>query len=142
MELIVKLLSSQAIPPARQTPGAAGYDLHASEACIVPPKSRMLVKTDIAVMLPKTTYGRIAPRSGMSVKGIDVAAGVVDSDYRGEVKVLLANTSDAPFIVGLGDRIAQLIITNIVCCPVRCSETLDSTDRGSGGFGSTGVNKH
>jgi dUTP pyrophosphatase len=135
----VQLLSADARVPERKTPGAAGFDLFCSEACVLPPRGRSLVKTDIAVALPPGTYGRVAPRSGLGVKGIDVGAGVIDEDYRGEVKVLLVNATDAEVPVARGDRIAQLIITRILHCPVRTVGALDDTERGSGGFGSTGV---
>ncbi len=94
----------------------------------------------MAIAIPENTYARIAPRSGLAVKKfIDTGAGVVDYDYRGEVGVVLFNHSDENFEIKVGDRIAQLILERI--CMAECVETeeLFDTDRGSGGFGSTGV---
>ena len=86
---------------------AAGYDLHASETTIVPSKGKLLIKTGVAMAIPEGNYGRIAPRSGLACKNfIDVGAGVIDSDYRGEVRVLLFNFDDKDFAITEGDRIA------------------------------------
>ena len=130
--LRVKLLSERAVLPARATPGAAGFDLCAAEEAAVPARGRALIATDIAVSVPPGTYGRIAPRSGLATKhAIDVGAGVVDSDYRGAVGVLLFNHSDVPFAVGRGDRIAQLIIETIAAPDVLEVDSLDKTWRGA-----------
>jgi len=99
-----------------------------------------LVKTDIQVKVPEGTYGRVAPRSGLALKNkIDVGAGVIDRDYRGNVGVILFNLSDEDFQVSPGDRVAQLICEKIEYPEVEELENLDDTDRGEGGFGSTGV---
>ena len=98
----------------------------------------MLIPTGWKFKLPPGTYGRIAPRSGLSLKGIDVGAGVIDRDYRGEIKVLLINNSAQPFAVNKGDRIAQLICEKIVY-PYIKEDILDYTTRGDKGFGSTGL---
>ncbi|KAJ4462004.1 putative deoxyuridine 5'-triphosphate nucleotidohydrolase [Paratrimastix pyriformis] len=88
--------------------------------CVVPPRGRLLVPTGIAIALPPETYGRIASRSGLALKnGIDVGAGVIDGDYRGEIKVLLFNHSDEPFPIAAGSRIAQLICERCLICPVQ-----------------------
>ena len=93
--------------PKKGSPHSAGYDLHASEDITVPSKGKALVSTGIAMAIPEGYYGRVAPRSGLACKNfIDVGAGVVDSDYRGEVKVLLFNFSEENFEVKEGDRIA------------------------------------
>jgi dUTP pyrophosphatase len=89
--------------------------------------------------VPRGTYGRIAPRSGLAVKGIDVGAGVVDRDYVGLVKVLLINNSAAAFAVNTGDRIAQLVLEQIATPPAIVVSKLDHTTRSDGGFGSTGT---
>ena len=100
----------------------------------------MLVHTDLAVAIPHGYYGRVAPRSGLALKKhIDVGAGVIDSDYRGPLGVVLFNHGEADFEVQPGDRIAQLIITAIATPEVVAVENLDDTERGAGGFGSTGV---
>jgi len=135
-----KCLSSNAQLPTRGSGKAAGMDLHAAEACTIPPGGRGLVKTGLAVAVPPLTYGRVAPRSGLAYKkGIDVGAGVIDEDYRGEVGVILFNFGEEDFEVKVGDRIAQLILERIVAPPIELVGELPRTNRGSGGFGSTGV---
>ena len=99
-----------------------------------------MVKTDLSIACPPGTYARIAPRSGLAVKkGIDCGAGVVDADYRGNVGVVLFNFGTEDFVVEVGDRIAQLILEKINMAPVVEVEELTETERGAGGFGSTGV---
>lgn len=137
--LQVKLLSSSAQAPQKASALAAGYDIFASEKCVVLAHDRKLVKTDIAVAIPEGYYGRLAPRSGLALKkGIDVFAGVIDADYRGSVGVILYNSAYTDFNVQAGDRIAQLIIETCHDLEVRVVEDLASTQRGAGGFGSTG----
>ena len=139
--LQVKKLSESATLPTRGSRLAAGHDLYSSEHCVIEPNRRALVGTGISIRLPGGTYGRVAPRSGLASKhGIDVGAGVIDADYTGEVKVLLFNHSSTPFVVSPGDRIAQLIAEKIQECDVEESAaSFDPTERGEGGFGSTGV---
>jgi dUTP pyrophosphatase len=107
----------------------------------IPPCGKALVKTDISISIPPNTYARIAPRSGLALKNfIDVGAGVVDYDYRGNVGVVLFNHSqDDYFYVERGDRIAQLILERISMADVVEVDELDETARADGGFGSTGV---
>ena len=139
--LKTKKLGPEAKLPYKGSSLAAGYDLCSAEDCRVPAGGRHLVSTGLAVACPPGHYARIAPRSGLAVKsGIDVGAGVVDADYRGEVKVLLFNFSDEDFQVNKGDRIAQLIIQKIATVDILEVEDLEETKRGEGGFGSTGVN--
>ncbi|CDK24355.1 unnamed protein product [Kuraishia capsulata CBS 1993] len=141
--LKVLLRSSSAKLPTRGSSLAAGYDLYASAPAVIPGNGRGLVSTDVTLVIPEGTYGRVAPRSGLAVKhGISTGAGVIDADYRGEVRVLLFNHDAADFKVEAGDRIAQLILEKIVNAPVLeiTQEELDVTDRGEGGFGSTGTN--
>lgn len=105
----------------------------------IPARGKALVDTDIAIAVPPGTYGRIAPRSGLAAKhSIDCGAGVIDADYRGHVKVLLFNFSDADFSVKEGDRVAQLILERIVSPQVVVVQELSETNRAAGGFGSTG----
>jgi dUTP pyrophosphatase len=139
MSLRVKLLREGSTAPERKSAGAAGYDLSACEAAVVLPGGWALVDTGVAIAVPPGTYGRIAPRSGLAVRGISVGAGVVDADYRGPVKVLLFNhsTSD-PLAVEPGDRIAQLVLEAIVVPEVEVLQELPVAERGSSGFGSTG----
>ena len=139
-ELQVKLLRGNAVLPSRGSAGAAGYDLCAASNCIIPSRGKGTVDTGLAVSLPPGTYARIAPRSGLAIRNfIDVGAGVVDSDYRGEIKVILFNHSAEDFAVQAGDRIAQLILERIETPQVKKVAALDDTDRGAGGFGSTGT---
>ena len=101
-----------------------------------------MIGTGLAFGIPVGNYGRVAPRSGLAAKNsIDVMAGVIDSDYRGELKVILANLSDTDFQVDEGMRIAQLIIEKYTLTTLNEVETLDETVRGAGGFGSTGTQK-
>lgn len=134
-------LSPQARTPKRCSPLAAGLDLFSAQRVSIPPKSRALVLTDIQIALPPYHYGRIAPRSGLALsKFIDVGAGVIDEDYRGNVGVILFNFGDEPFCVNVGDRIAQLICEKISYPEVVEVQYLADTERGERGFGSTGTN--
>jgi dUTP pyrophosphatase len=141
--LRVKRLSDQATLPTRGSPLSAGLDLSSAEAKVIPPGGRAVVKTDLSIACPPGTYARVAPRSGLAVKhGIDVGAGVVDADYRGPLGVVLFNLGQEDFTIQVGDRIAQLILEEIKMVPVVDvgEGDLDATERGAGGFGSTGVN--
>lgn len=136
--LFVKLLSGNARPPCRHSEKAAGYDLSSAEAVEIKPQEWALVGTGVALSLPPGTYGRVAPRSGLSLRGTTVGAGVIDEDYRGEVKVLLFNHHPSNTLsIEVGDRIAQLIVTPILTPIVGVVDDLDFTARGEGGFGST-----
>lgn len=139
-ELLVKRLSNDAIVPTRGSGGAVGYDLYSTDDVVVDPTHRIIVGTGIAVVLPVNVYGRVAPRSGLTVKhGIHIGAGVIDPDYTGEIKVALFNLGDTPFEIKKGDRIAQLILERCETPDVREINEMNETARGSGGFGSTGV---
>ncbi|GAB4852544.1 hypothetical protein Ancab_040548 [Ancistrocladus abbreviatus] len=141
--LRVKKLSDNAVLPSRASPLSAGYDLSSAIETKVPARGKALVATDLSFSIPEGTYARIAPRSGLTWKhSIDVGAGVIDADYRGPVGVILFNHSDVDFEVKAGDRIAQLIIERIMTPDVVEVEELDSTVRGAGGFGSTGISAH
>jgi len=137
--LQVKLLSTNARLPVRATQEAAGYDLHSAVELWIPSNDRVSVATDISIWPPNGTYGQIASRSGLASKHkVDAKAGVIDRDYRGNIAVVLHNSSDTPFRVKIGDRIAQLILHHIAEPTIQeCSE-LDATTRDNGGFGSTG----
>jgi dUTP pyrophosphatase len=149
-EIGVKLVRPGARPPEKMTPGSAGFDLYAAEDVEIPPTrceadgqaevGHSTVPTGIVVQLPQGTVGRIASRSGLSVKSnIEVGAGWVDSDYRGEVMVELKNLGAKPYRVSQGDRIAQLMILPVVNAQVRVLAQLEDTSRGPSGFGSTGL---
>ena len=125
--------------PTRGSDHAAGYDIYASQNFIIPAHGRGLVPTGLAVAVPIDAYARIAPRSGLAVKnGIQTGAGVVDSDYRGEVRVLLFNHSDTEFVISQGDRIAQMILERVYTPVIEDVDELEVSFRGEGGFGSTG----
>lgn len=137
--LYFKKMSDRATTPSRGSELAAGYDLYSAENVIIPKQGKALVKTDIAIALPEGCYGRVAPRSSLSWKHhIDVGAGVVDRDYRGNVGVVLFNLSQQDYKVQQGDRIAQLIVERISIPPLVEVEELDDTARGTAGYGSTG----
>ncbi|KAI1368669.1 deoxyuridine 5'-triphosphate nucleotidohydrolase [Xylaria arbuscula] len=139
--LLIKKLSDKARLPTRGSAFAAGYDMYSSQATTVPARGKVLVDTDIAIAVPAGTYGRIAPRSGLAVKhSIQTGAGVIDADYRGQVKILLFNHGDADYSIAEGDRIAQLVVERIYTPEVVEVAELEESVRGAGGFGSTGTN--
>ncbi len=129
--------------PKRATSGSAGYDICSAVNATIQPHLHQAIETGLVVQFPSDHYARIAPRSGIAYKnGIDVLAGVIDSDYRGTIKVILVNHGTDPFDVAIGDRIAQLIFEKISIpelIQVQPNE-LNVTHRGDGGFGSTGSN--
>jgi dUTP pyrophosphatase len=125
--------------PDYASPGAAGADLRASEAVLIAPGRRAAVSTAIRLEIAPGHVGLVWPRSGLAVRhGIDTLAGVIDSDYRGEVRVVLVNHGDEPFRVAPGDRIAQLLVQRVERASFTSVSRLEETDRGAGGFGSTG----
>ncbi|KAL1451369.1 hypothetical protein WDU94_005753 [Cyamophila willieti] len=133
-------ISENAFAPHKGSDKAAGYDLKSAYDYVVPARGKELVKTDISIEIPPGCYGRIAPRSGLAWKNhIDVGAGVIDEDYRGNVGVVLFNHSDQEFKVNKGDRIAQLICQRIEYPVLQEVTNLANTSRGEGGFGSTGT---
>ncbi|KAL7405598.1 hypothetical protein ABVT39_003798 [Epinephelus coioides] len=134
-------LSEHATTPTRGSTKAAGYDLYSAYDYTIGPMDKAVVKTDIQIAVPHGCYGRVAPRSGLAAKHfIDVGAGVVDEDYRGNVGVVLFNFSKETFDVKKGDRVAQLVCERICYPELEEQKTLDETERGDGGFGSTGRN--
>ncbi|XP_076285218.1 deoxyuridine 5'-triphosphate nucleotidohydrolase-like isoform X2 [Lasioglossum baleicum] len=134
-------MTDKAYAPMKGSKSAAGYDLRSAYEYTVPARGKELVKTDLQIEVPEGTYGRIAPRSGLAWKNsIDVGAGVIDADYRGNVGVVLFNFGNEDFKISPGDRVAQLICERIVYPELEESENLDNTERGEGGFGSTGKN--
>ncbi|TDH74111.1 hypothetical protein CCR75_001134 [Bremia lactucae] len=139
--LRVKKATPNAILPTRGSSLAAGLDLSAAYETIIPASGKGLVKTDLVIAVPHGCYGRVAPRSGLALrKFIDTGAGVIDADYRGNVSVILFNHSSEDFCIKRGDRIAQLILEKIEYAEVQEVEDIEDTVRGSGAFGSTGVN--
>ena len=125
----------------RGSEDAAGYDLSSCEPAIIPPRTQKLVDTGISIAVPSIRlYTRIAPRSGLAVKELNIGASVVDSDYRGLIKVLLINNSETPFQINTGDRMAQLILERMENPECVLVEELPSTGWESNGFGSTDIN--
>ena len=143
MRLRFTRLTPEARAPAQAHEGDAGYDLHAAEAAWLGPGDRASVGTGITVAIPAGCAGLVLPRSGLAAKhGIALvnAPGLIDSGYRGEVRVLLLNTDRVQdFEIGVGDRIAQLLLVRFESGPVEEADSLDQTARGAGGFGSTGM---
>jgi dUTP pyrophosphatase len=140
VDIHIKLLSDLAKTPTQGTQFSAGYDLYAAEEIVVPRLGRKLIKTNVSMAIPMNHYGRIAPRSGLAYKnGIDVLAGVIDSDYRGDIGVILYNTdNNLDFTVKIGDKIAQIIIESCSTINFVKTENLPATKRGEGGYGHTG----
>ena len=137
--LNVQLLLPKATVPTKATPGAAGWDLYSAEEVTIPAGHWATVETGIAVALPADHVGLIWPRSGLAVRaGIDTLAGVVDSDYRGGVAVVLANHGWEDVQIGTGVRVAQLLVQRVEATQVMVSSELGQTHRGVRGFGSTG----
>lgn len=139
---VVRLPNGEGLPlPAYATAGAAGMDVVAAEAMTIAPGARAAVATGFALAIPPGYEVQVRPRSGLALKhGVTClnTPGTIDSDYRGEVKVILANLGDSPFVIARGERIAQLVPAPVLHAALVEVEALDETARGSGGFGSTG----
>lgn len=138
----VKLRRLADVPlPSRQTEGSAGFDLCAAEEVVIPAHGFASVGTGLAVECPDRTEAQVRPRSGLAAKhGIGVlnSPGTIDSDYRGEIRVILFNTSDRDYQVRRGDRIAQLVFSVLTDVELTETDSLSETERGPGGFGHTG----
>jgi dUTP pyrophosphatase len=140
-----RLPAASGLPlPAAASAGSSGCDLRAALAgdAVLRPGERLLVPTGLALEIPPGWEGQVRPRSGLALRhgiGMVNAPGTIDSDYRGEVGVLLINLGSEPFTLRRGDRIAQLVIARVESVEWEEAEALDLSDRGEGGFGSTGV---
>ena len=134
-----KMLTATTLIPERASQGAAGYDIYADQSGFITDYGgRLTVSTGWAMEMPSGYYAEIRPRSGLAVKhGIDTLAGVIDSDYRGEVKVILINHSDSTFVIKAGERIAQLVFRKHETPNIMLVDELGDSVRGAGGFGST-----
>lgn len=139
---LMRLAHGEGLPlPAYATAGAAGMDVVAAEDLVLAPGARHAVATGFAIAIPPGYEVQVRPRSGLALKhGITClnTPGTIDEDYRGEVKVILANLGDQPFTIARGERIAQLVPAPVQRALFEEVAVLDETDRGSGGFGSTG----
>jgi len=136
------IIEDDTLLPHYATKGASGCDLRASEDSNVPAGASCLIGTGLRLEIPEGLEGQVRPRSGLAAKhGITVlnSPGTIDSDYTGEIKVILYNTSAQDFFIKKGDRIAQLVFSEVIRVAFLKSEKLSDTDRGIGGFGSTGV---
>jgi dUTP pyrophosphatase len=141
MQIYIKKLDDRAILPKYQTPGAAAVDLHALEGWLLEPGERHLFKSGLAFEIPPGMAGLVCSRSGLALKnGVCVinAPGVIDSDYRGDVGAALINLGKEAIWIHDGDRIAQLMFVPVPMVEFQLTDTLVSTERGTGGFGSTG----
>lgn len=139
MEIRVQKLSSTSRLPSKANEFDAGWDLYASDDAVIEPSKTELIGTDIALGIPEGYVGLIWDRSGMAAKkGIHRFAGVIDSGYRGEIKVCLWNSSEEFYIINKGDRIAQILFQPVPHFSLTETDGLSPTDRGSGGFGSSG----
>lgn len=140
-KLPVKLFSEDANIPTRGSEEAAGLDLYSVEDIVLGSGARELIQTGVGMDIPKGYVGIVKSRSGLAARhGLEVGAGVIDSDYRGEIKVLLYNNSLNTYHIKAGDRIAQILLIPVLMdVEVEQVYTLDQTDRGYEGFGSTGV---
>ncbi len=142
---ITRLRDAQDLPlPSQGTPGSAGFDLHAAveTAITLDPGARTRVPTGLAIAVPEGYEAQVRPRSGLAFRhGIVLpnAPGTIDSDYRGEIQVIVMNAGDEAFRIERGDRIAQLVVAPVVVARFVEVSDLDATERGAGGFGSTGV---
>ena len=140
MEIKVKKISTSAITPTKANEFDAGWDLYASEDAIIDPSKTELISTDISFAIPEGYVGLIWDRSGMAAKrGLHRFAGVIDSGYRGEIKVCLWNSSDKYCVINAGERIAQILFQQVPTFTLREVDSLDDSDRGIGGFGSSGL---
>jgi dUTP pyrophosphatase len=139
---VKRLAHGEGLPlPAYATTGAAGMDVVAAEGVVIAPGARHAVATGLAVAVPQGYEIQVRPRSGLALKhGITVpnTPGTIDSDYRGELKVILINLGGEPFTIARGDRVAQLVLAPVVQAAWDEVAELDATERGAGGFGSTG----
>ncbi len=141
-KIIFKKLSVNAVIPIFAHEGDAGLDLCASERCEIAPKSWGLVKTGLAVKLPRGTEAQIRSRSGLALKkGVFVlnSPGTIDEGYRGEIGIILCNLSDERFIADVGDRVAQMVVSKLYQFEIKTGDVDQDTERGEGGFGSSGV---
>ena len=138
MEVNVKVINENGKIPTQATGGAAGWDVYASETCEIPAKGWKKIKLGIALEIPPHLCAILLKRSGMASRGIFGQEGLIDSDYRGEIGVIIRNNQDQRYPIHVGDRVGQLLFVPKVQVQLRKVTTLQPTPRGKGGFGSTG----
>jgi len=140
----IKIITKSGVLPEYETAGSAGMDIRAAleDPITILPGARALVPTGLHIELPEGYEAQIRARSGLAVKhgiGLVNGVGTIDSDYRGEIKIALINWGDSDFVVNDGDRIAQMVVSRYERVDWAVSETLETSDRGAGGFGHTGL---
>jgi len=143
MTLRFKRIHPDAVLPAYAHPSDAGMDVRSVADLVIPAGGRALVPTGLVAIIPPMYEIQVRPRSGLALKhGVTVlnTPGTIDSGYRGEIGVILANFGDREFSVSKGDKVAQLVFAPVVQPEIEETDTIDDTDRGAGGFGSTGIN--
>lgn len=139
-KLLVKKLTYNSYWPKKSSKNAAGFDLYSSDYYTIKPGSNQLIFTGLSFRFPKNTYGRIASRSGLALKSkVIVTGGVIDRDYTGNVGIILLNLGKEDYHVHLGQRIAQIIVERNEYCTLHPITRLKISERGKGGFGSTGI---
>jgi dUTP pyrophosphatase len=141
-DLKIKKLSESAVIPEYKTDGASGMDLSSTERVTLMPFERKLVPTGLAIQLEQGFEAQLRPRSGTSIKhGLTLVncVGTIDSDYTGEIFIPMINLSSTPYTIEIGERVAQMVIARYTSVGVKIVNELDETERGSGGFGSTGT---
>lgn len=142
LDVKIKTLHKDAVVPEYKTKGAAGLDLTTIESATIVGGDTVLLKTGLAMAVPEGYEAQVRPRSGMSLKTkvrISNAPGTLDSDYRGEIGVIIDNTGINPISIEKGERVAQLVFNKIETARFKVVDNLDDTERGEGGFGSTGI---
>lgn len=142
MTVLIKRIDPAAVMPSYAHPGDAGMDICSREALVIPPGGRALVHTGLVFQLPPDAEAQVRPRSGLALKqGVTVlnAPGTIDAGYRGEVGVILANFGSEPFQVTVGMKVAQVVVAPVVQATLVETVETDETERGAGGFGSTGL---
>ena len=141
-DLKIKKLSESAVIPEYKTDGASGMDLSSTERLTLMPFERKLVPTGLAIQLEQGFEAQLRPRSGTSIKhGLTLVncVGTIDSDYTGEIFIPMINLSSTPYTIEIGERVAQMVISSYTSVGIKIVDELDETERGSGGFGSTGT---
>lgn len=142
IKVLVKKINENAKMPSYAHPGDAGVDLYAAKDTVIPPHGRALVPTGLKIAIPDGYEGQVRPKSGLALKhGITVlnTPGTVDAPYRGEVCVILFNSSDKEYMAKSGEKIAQMVFCKVENAEFELADELPDTDRGEGGFGSTGL---
>lgn len=135
----VRIVADPDLMPVRATEGAAGFDLKSALNVDLDPGQRSRIPTGVRIALPPGYEAQVRPRSGLSLRGLDVAIGTVDADYRGEISIVVVNNTGENFAISRGERLAQMVVHRLPEVRLVQVEGLDETARGSGGFGSTGA---